>query len=162
VVLRAGAAFVLTCTLYVASACEVPLPEPASSAKVSSTPSGTPLAPAQGNLSAEVPMPVGFPSDFPIYPGARLTQAGNFASDGATSWGMGWQTLASPSKVQLFYVGKLDTGDWRVISHSGTATATTAYSATFRRRSDGRITGTLGVAFSGGVTKISLVLSTPY
>ena len=107
-------------------------------------------------------MPTGFPSDFPIYPGARLTQAGKFASNGATSWGMGWQTLNGPSKVQQFYVGKLDSGDWRVVSHSGTATATTSYSATFRRRSDGRTTGTLRVAFSGGVTKISLVLTTPF
>ena len=107
-------------------------------------------------------MPAGFPTDFPIYPGARLTQAGNFASNGKASWGMGWQTLDSPSKVQQFYVGKLDSGDWRVVSHSGTATATTSYSATLRRRSDGRTTGTLGVAFSGGVTKISLVLTTPF
>jgi len=107
-------------------------------------------------------MPEGFPSDFPVYPGARLTQAGKFASNGATSWGMGWQTLDSPGKVQQFYAGKLAAGDWTLVSHSGNATAATSYSAKFRRKSNARTSGTLGVAFTGGVTKISLVLTTPY
>jgi hypothetical protein len=158
---RAGAVVAVICGFWVGSACTVLEPQSASSARVSSTPSGSPLASPKGNLAAEVPMPAGFPSDFPIYAGARLTQAGNFTSYGSTSWGMGWQTIDSPSKVQQFYVGKLDSGDWRVVSHSGTATATTSYSATFRRKSDGRTNGTLGVAFSGGVTKISLVLTSP-
>jgi len=106
-------------------------------------------------------MPAGFPSDFPIYPGARLTQAGKFASNGATSWGMGWQTLDSPGRVQQFYAGRLASGDWTLVAHSGNVTATTSYSAKFRRKSDARTSGTLGVAFTGGVAKISLVLSTP-
>jgi hypothetical protein len=112
-----------------------------------------------GTLGAVVPMPIGFPSDFPTYPGARLTEAGMFTPDGATSWGLEWQTLDGPSKVQTFFIAKLRAGDWTLLTHAGTAT--TAFSATFRRKSAPTVAGTLGVTRSAGVTKITVVLIVP-
>lgn len=103
-------------------------------------------------------MPAGFPADFPIYPGSRLTAAGKFASNGQTNWGMEWQTVDGRDKVRAFFVAKLDAGDWALLTHSGTVN--TSFMATFRRKSDAKTTGNLGVAVNGGITKISLVLST--
>ena len=103
-------------------------------------------------------MPDGFPTDFPIYPGSRLIQAGKFVSNGSTNWAMEWQTLDGTTKVQSFFVARLDQGDWTLITYSGTVN--TSFSATFRRRSDAKTTGTLSAGVNGGVTKISVVLTT--
>jgi hypothetical protein len=103
-------------------------------------------------------MPDGFPTDFPIYPGSRLTQAGKFSSNGTTNWGMEWQTLDGTTKVQTFFVARLDAGDWTLITYSGTVD--TSFSASFKRKSDAKTTGTLSATSNAGVTKISVVLGT--
>ena len=72
--------------------------------------------------------PAGFPSDFPVYPGARLTVAGMFTPDGLTTWGMEWQSLDGPSKVQAFYIARLRARDWIVLTHTGTVN--TSFSTT--------------------------------
>jgi hypothetical protein len=101
-------------------------------------------------------MPVGFPSDVPIYPGARLTAGAQFSANGKTAWGMEWETLDSVTKVQAFYASKLSEGDWNV-QFSGTANG--SFSAVFNRKSNKSVTGILGADGSSGVTKISLSLS---
>jgi hypothetical protein len=103
-------------------------------------------------------MPGGFPVDFPIYPGSQLSQAGKFASNGSATWGVEWQTSDGSSKVQAFFTAKLNSGDWTLLASSGTAT--TSYSDRFRRKNDSTTNGTLGIASSAGVTRISLVLTT--
>jgi hypothetical protein len=140
-----------------ASACSAPTSQ---AGQTPSEPfaSQSPLPLPSGRLGAEVPLPAGFPTDFPVYPGSRLTEAGKFASNGQTNWGMEWQTLNGPDKVQTFFVAKLDAGDWTLLTYSGTVN--TSFSSTFRRKSDAKTTGTLRVAVGGGVTKISLVLNT--
>jgi hypothetical protein len=87
-------------------------------------------------------MPAGFPADVPIYTGARLTSAANFASNGQTTWGLEWETFDSVDKVTAFYTGKLDQGDWTV-TFSGTANG--AFSAVFARKSNSKVGGILGV-----------------
>ena len=101
-------------------------------------------------------MPSGFPADFPIYPGARLTSATTSTSNGATDWGMEWETLDGVDKVQAFYAAKLAQGDW-TLSFSGSTNGN--YSAIFVRKSSSTAGGILGVDTSSGITKISLVLT---
>jgi len=121
-------------------------------------PTGSPLAKASGKLDAQVPMPAGFPGDCPIYPGARLTAGASFASSGQVSWGMEWETLDSVAKIQAFYAKQLNQGDWTVTF--GTTSAT-SLAATFSRKSNSHVVGTL-VADSGtGVTKILMSLISP-
>jgi hypothetical protein len=100
-------------------------------------------------------MPAGFPSDVPIYTGARLTAGAAFAANGQTTWGMEWETLDSVDKVQAFYAGKLSQGDWTV---QISTVASGAFSATFSRKSNSKFAGILGADGTSGVTKISMSL----
>lgn len=127
-------------------------------ATVTPSPSGSPLAQASGKLGAEVPMPTGFPADVPIYPKARLTEAAGFPSSSPTSWGMEWQTLDSVAKVQAFYTGQLNQGDWQL---TVTSTPSGEFKATFHRKSNSGVQGTLACNSSSGVTKILMSLVTP-
>ena len=100
-------------------------------------------------------MLAGFPPDVPIYPGARLTAAAQFASNGQTTWGMEWETLDGVDKVRAFYAGKLAQGDWNV-SFSGGGSG--MFSAVFTRKSNAKVGGVIGADGSSGVTKISIAL----
>ena len=101
-------------------------------------------------------MPNNFPTDVPIYTGARLTAAATFSANGQTTWGMEWETLDGIDKVQAFYAGKLSQGDWN-IQFSGTSNG--AFSAIFKRKSNSSFAGILGADASSGVTKISMSLA---
>ncbi len=127
----------------------------------SSSPQASPsvkASPSAGSskLDPEVALPSGFPSDVPIYTGARLTAAATFAANGQTTWGMEWETLDSVDKVQAFYSSKLSQGDW-TLQFSGTANG--SFSAIFNRKSNSKFAGILGADGSSGVTKISLSLA---
>lgn len=108
------------------------------------------------SLDPQVPLPSTFPSDVPIYSGARLTSAINYGSNGTTTWGMEWQTLDGVDKVQAFYTAKLAAGDW---SLSFPTIANGAFSATFNRKSNSKVGGILGIEGASGITKISLALT---
>ena len=99
-------------------------------------------------------MPADFPTDVPVYSGARLTAAAKFSS-GQTTWGMEWETTDTVERVHTFYADKLSQGDW-IIQFSG-ATAT-SFQAVFSRKSNSKSTGFLGADGSSGVTRISLSL----
>jgi hypothetical protein len=101
-------------------------------------------------------MPAGFPADVPIYPGARLTSAATFTSNGQSTWGMVWETFDSVDKVTAFYTARLNQGDW-TLTFSGTANG--ALSAVFARKSNSKVGGILGANGSSGLTKISLALA---
>lgn len=100
-------------------------------------------------------MPPDFPSDVPVYPGARLTAGAKFASSGQTTWGMEWETLDTIERVHTFYAGKLSQGDWTIQFSGATGTS---FSAVFTRKSNSKSAGILGADGSSGVTKISLSL----
>ena len=143
--------------LLVMTACNLPGSDSAQ-ATPSTGPSGTPLSPATGKLDAEFPMPAGFPSDFPIYPGARLTAGASFAGQGEVTWGMEWESLDDPPKVAQFYQTKLNQGDWTI----GSITRPNAnFTVTFARKSNPHSTGTLGIDGTSGVAKISMSLISP-
>ena len=97
-------------------------------------------------------MPSGFPSDIPIYPGARLTAGASFSSNGQSTWGMEWETVDGVDKVKAFYAKQLGQGDWSVTIKD----IPSGFSANFARKSNTRAYGTLAADGSSGVTKISM------
>jgi len=110
-------------------------------------------APGSGKLDPAVAMPSGFPSDFPIYPGARLTQASQLTNNGQSTWGMQWETLDGVDAVQGFYVKRLNSGDW-TITYNGSSGGN--FSAIFNRRSNQKDAGILAVELEADVTRITL------
>jgi hypothetical protein len=145
---------IVTLALVLGSACGASTSS--SSTTSNSSPKVSGSSAGGGTLDPQVSMPSGFPSDVPIYPGARLTSAGSFTSNGTTTWGMEWETLDSVDKVQAFYTAKLALGDW-TLSFSGSTNG--AFSAIFNRKSSSNVGGILGVDGSTGITKISLALT---
>jgi hypothetical protein len=150
---RAAFAILFIAALGAGAAC--------SGASTSSTASGsrqasspTPTGPAK--LDPAVSVPIGFPADVPIYPGARLTAAASFTGTGQTTWGMNWETPDSVGKVQAFYASKLSQGDWST-SFSGNTGG--SFSAPFNRKSNSKFGGILGADGSSGVTRISMSLA---
>ncbi len=104
-------------------------------------------------------MPTGFPADFPIYSGARLTSQGSFTTSGKTSWAMTWETTDSVEAVKAFFDDKLNKDPWSA-GFSGMTNGT--YSAVFTRKDNSSYGGILGVDATkkSGVTAITLVLGT--
>src|SRR5260370_23890925 len=130
-----------------------------SSATLTPSPSaaGTATPTGNGTIDPAVAMPNGFPSDFPIYPGSRLTHASQATANGQTSWGMEWETRDTAEAVQTFYMSKLNQGDW-TIPYSSTGNG--AYSAGFTRKSNSKDAGLLTVEIESNVTHIHLVFGT--
>ena len=143
--------------LLLLGACSSPLDRSASASPATTAKPTASAKPTTGKLHAQVPMPSDFPSDVPVYPGARLTAAAGFPTSVSTSWGMEWETLDSVGKVLAYYQQKMNQGDW-TMKVSGSSQ--TAFSATFSRKSNPRVGGTVGANFNGGVTKIDLSLVT--
>ena len=154
--LRFSVALIFTVVVVTGSACRIPGGSVSSSPQASSSSKASPSPSGSSKLDSEVPMPAGFPSDVPIYPGARLTAGAAFTAGGQTTWGMEWETLDGVDKVQAFYSSKLSQGDW-AITFSGNASG--SFSAIFNRKSNSKSAGILGADGSSGVTKISLSLS---
>jgi hypothetical protein len=102
-------------------------------------------------------MPNGFPSDFPVYRGARLVRANQVTANGQTTWGMEWESLDDLAAVQTFYMSKLNQGDW-TLSFGGAANG--GYSAIFTRKSNAKDGGLLTVEPESGVTHIRLGFGT--
>lgn len=119
------------------------------------------LAPACGATSTtsktSVALPSSFPSDFPIYPGARLTLANQATANGQTTWGLEWETPDNPAAVQTFYVSKLNQGDWTISSNSP---AGAGYAAIFTRKSNPKDAGLLTIEVESSVTHITLAFET--
>ena len=122
-----------------------------SSSRVASNPS------VNGNLDPAVAVPNGFPSDFPVYRGARLVRANQVTANGQTTWGMEWETLDDIAAVQSFYMSKLNQGDW-TLSFGGASNG--GYSAIFTRKSNPKDAGLLTVEPESGVTHIRLGFGT--
>jgi hypothetical protein len=148
---RATVGVIFSLALVAGSACGAPT----STTSLPSPPNASGSR-AGGNLDAGVPTPGGFPSDFPIYSGARLTSATNFGSNGNPTWGMEWETVDGVDKVQAFYKAQLVQGDWTL---SFPTAANGKFSATFNRKSNPKVGGILGIDGSSGITKISLALT---
>jgi hypothetical protein len=141
----------LVATAVICSACGDATPASKGSAGASSSAGGN------GKLDPAVAMPSGFPSDFPIYPGARLTQASQLTNNGQTTWGMQWETLDGVDAVQGFYVKRLNSGDW-TITYNGASGGN--FSAILSRKSNQKDAGILAVELESDLTKITLAFGT--
>jgi hypothetical protein len=119
--------------------------------------SGSPSPSDNGKLDPAVAMPNGFPSDFPVYSGARLTRANQVTANGQTTWGMEWETLDNLTAVQSFYMSKLNQRDW-TLSYGGASNG--GYSAIFTRKSNPKDAGLLTVELESTVTHIRLGFGT--
>jgi hypothetical protein len=137
-----------------ASACRSPQ-SASPAAQPTVTASAAPSSQGSSKLDPEVPMPSGFPSDLPVYPGSRLTAGATFSSSGQTTWGMEWETRDGVDRVQAFYNDKFKQGDWTV-SFNGSSNG--SFSAVFARKSDSKIGGLVGASGVSGVTTITLSL----
>jgi hypothetical protein len=118
----------------------------------------SPLAHASGAFDAEAPMPPNFPSDFPIYPKARLTAGASFASSGQITWGMEWETLDGLNAIEDFYQRELSKGDWTI---QVVDNAADHWTAAVGRKSDSSIQGALTVNADSGINRILLSLVYP-
>jgi hypothetical protein len=110
-----------------------------------------------GALDPAVATPKGFPSDFPIYPGARLTVANQATLNAQTTWGMEWETVDNIAAVQAFYSSKLNQGDWTLSLNSSDFGG---YSAIFTRKSNSKDAGLLTVEVESNVTHIRIGFGT--
>lgn len=126
--------------------------------KASSTRSAPASPTPAGKLDAAVNMPNGFPSDFPVYPGARLTSAKQVLANGQTTWGVVWETLDGVEQVQNFYTRKFNEGDW-ALTYNGSTGGT--FSAIVSRKSNQKDAGILTVESESNVTHIALALGVP-
>lgn len=79
------------------------------------------------------------------------------AVSGSTQWSVQWQTGDKLNPVQDFYMSALDKNDWVLGNDSGDIN--TRFSATFQRKSNANVKGSLEVTNSGGPTKIPLTLT---
>jgi hypothetical protein len=122
------------------------------------SPSPTATIGGPGELDPAVALPASFPSDLPVYPGARPVVVTS-STAGSTTWEVKWQTLDSLDQVKGFYSTQLNLGDWIVSSEDNTQTT---YTATFHRKSSSSYAGLLAVDTTSkqGVTTISVVLLT--
>jgi uncharacterized iron-regulated membrane protein len=144
----------LLLALAVVSGCSLHPSTAASSAQPAVTTQTKPTP--SSKLDPQVAMPRNFPTDVPVYTGARLTAAAVFNSNGQTTFGMEWETLDKIDKVHAFYAAQLSQGDWTIQFNS---TTTGTFAASFSRKSNPRDAGLVSADGSSGVTKISLSLA---
>lgn len=103
-------------------------------------------------------LPSDFPSDFPVYSGAKL--AGSFSAkgdDGGNSTGTSvvWETSDDATKVGTYYKSQLAAAGYTIVTEYSSAGSTTF---TFEK---GDISGFMGVTKgSDGKTAISVTLGT--
>lgn len=153
---RFACAFAFVCLL--ATGCSLHHSPAAATSARTDTPAGSPLAQASGALDAEVATPNGFPTDFPIYPHARLTAAASFPSDGQLAWGMEWESIDATTKVLAEFPKQFTHGDWAL---TRTNDAGQGFSATISRKSNPRVTGTFAIDNDVSVTRILVSLVIP-
>lgn len=68
----------------------------------------------QFSYSAEGQLPNGFPSDFPIYPGAKLSSSWTTGGEDGKGISVVWETSDSADQVMNFYKNKLSAASWKI------------------------------------------------
>ena len=97
-------------------------------------------------------LPQGFPSDFPVYPGAKVASSFTANTDGKDGMSVVWETGDSADKVSAFYKTSLVSNGWKV-----TATFESEGSMTNSFKKEGWA-GFMGIASSEGKTTISATI----
>jgi hypothetical protein len=155
---RVTLAMLFSVVIMLSSACR-PSTSTSTTSVASPTPSPLCVSAKRCIRDPAIAMPSSFPSDFPVYPGSRLTRASmnpGMPVPGKSTWGMVWKTFDSTDRVSAFYTASLSDDGW-VIVLSGKPDG--SYSAIFNSRSNTNSGGTLNVVDTGGVTSIGLALT---
>lgn len=106
----------------------------------------------QFTYSAEGELPDGFPSDFPIYPGAKLTSSWTTASEDSKGVSVVWETTDSVTQVKSFYKDKLTASGWKIDNELAQEAMQTI---SFEKD---KTSGFVGLAESSGKLTISVTL----
>ena len=72
--------------------------------------------PGGGQVSVSDKLPASFPTDYPVYPGAKVTGSLSNTSNGITGTTVTWQTGDSLSKVTDFYTNAFKSGAWTFVA----------------------------------------------
>jgi hypothetical protein len=104
------------------------------------------------SFEEEGSLPDNFPSDFPIYPGAKLASSWTASSDDTDGLSLIWKTDDSVSKVGNYYESELKDAGWTL-----SFTAETEDSTTFAFEKDD-VSGFIGITVEESKTVISLTL----
>lgn len=98
-------------------------------------------------------LPDGFPSDFPVLPGAKITSSWTSSDDNSKGISVVWETSDAPTKVADYYKTNIESKGWKVTA-SFSSEGTTTYS--FEK---GTTNGFVGIAEGEeGKTNISVTI----
>jgi len=97
-------------------------------------------------------LPDNFPSDFPIYPDAKLASSWVAKGDDTDGLSLVWETKDSVSKISNFYESELEDAGWTLSFTSKTDDSTTF---AFEKND---VSGFIGVTVEESKTVISLTL----
>ncbi len=108
------------------------------------------------NINSNGSLPSEFPSDFPIYPGSKITGSFSTTGDkGSKGTSVVWETGDAASKVGEWYKTELPKAGWTVVTTYSQGDSTTL---TFEK---GNYSGFIGVTKgSEGKTTISVTVGT--
>lgn len=104
------------------------------------------------SYSAEGKLPEGFPVDFPIYPGAKLTNSWTADTDDGKGISVVWESKDTAETVKNFYKEKLAAGGWTIESELAQAEM---QSLSFTKDN---VSGFVGLTLSGDKLTISVTL----
>lgn len=104
------------------------------------------------SYSAEGELPADFPSDFPLYPGAKLTSSWSTSGDDGKGISVVWETGDSVDKVRNFYKEKLSSQGWKIDSEFAQEQMQTL---SFEKD---KVSGFVGLAKTDGKLTISVTL----
>lgn len=68
------------------------------------------------SISAGETLPEGFPSDFPLYPEAKIVSSFTANGGGTSGVSVVWENQDSLEKIIAFYKVELPKGEWKIVS----------------------------------------------
>ncbi|MEK7112780.1 MAG: hypothetical protein AAB875_05645 [Patescibacteria group bacterium] len=68
------------------------------------------------SISAGETLPEGFPSDFPLYPEAKIVSSFTANGGGTSGVSVVWESQDSLEKIIAFYKAELPKGEWKIVS----------------------------------------------
>jgi hypothetical protein len=123
---------------------------------VTTSPASQSSPAAHSSMDPAVVVPSEFPSDFPVYPGARPTFVGGDSSFGFTIFTINWETTDSIDQGYAWYQTALGQGDWTITSKTAGANGD---SISFARKSKPSCTGDVVISQRyPGVTQIDVTV----
>lgn len=97
-------------------------------------------------------LPEGFPADFPVYPGAKLTSTWSAKDNNGQGTSVVWESSDTVGKISEFYKTDLEAKGWKV-----NATFTQTDSATYSFEKD-KFNGFVGITKKDDKSVISVTL----